>query len=115
MSKFITKTAILVLLTSSNLAVSYLHGCRNPGLAFGDYSKFNRVRAALESIDGVTVEQTWVHQDVTQENFGFYIRINNSQPLHLIFQQDNRLKNLRGARLVEELKNMIKAKAVWII
>ena len=110
-AKFVGPTLILYPV----LWLSCLPGCQDPGVNFSNYADFNRVEAALKAIDGVTIEEVWFHQDGGQEEFGFEVRLHQSEPINLTFPDGNPLRGLQKAELVEILRYLLKSKAVWII
>ena len=105
----------MILILLFGLWLSCLPGCKNPGFAFGNYADFNRVEAALKSIDGVMIEQVWFHQDGAREEFGFGVRLHKSEPISLAFPEGSPLRDLQKAELVEILRYLLKSKAVWVI
>ena len=76
---------------------------QNRGFEFGYFGTVNRVRHTLAAIPGVTITRDWANPDMTIEEFGFDIRTNTSQPLHLAFQESDPLRKLSGQQLTDAL------------
>jgi len=79
----------------------------NDGATHGYYGEFNRVAAALESIPGVVITDSWQHKDLTLEDFGFQVRSGDTEVIHLRFHEGNDVVRLKGSELARELQAMI--------
>jgi len=49
------------------------------------YADFNRAREQLSAIPGVQIIDDWQHHDITLEDCGFTVRVNDSEPVRIDF------------------------------
>ena len=49
------------------------------------YADFNRARDHLSAIPGVQIIDDWQHHDITLEDCGFTVRVNDSEPIRIDF------------------------------
>lgn len=57
----------------------------NLGLDVGYFGEFNRVEDRLEAIEQVAIVDSWQHQDVTLEDFGFTLALPSGRRVELVF------------------------------
>jgi len=78
-------------------------------------ANFARVQSALVNIPGVTIENSWLHRENSQREFGFDISYYQSELIRLIFPESNNLYQFTEDNLKLELEQLIKSEAAWII
>ena len=67
---------------------------KNRGLEHGYYGKYNRVKHVLETMPDVQIVGDWLHKDISLEDFGFSILVNDSLSVQINFPDDSYQKNL---------------------
>lgn len=84
-------------------------GCLgHPGLAFGYYGQFNRVRHILTDMPTVQVTNQWMHRDVTLEDFGFGLLVNGTSSVRLDFLENSpQMKERNPERLRASIDHVI--------
>ena len=114
MVRYVVINSIIMLLIFAAAFVP-LPGCQTR-VAGPDYlAPFVRVESALESIPGVSIEQSWINNENSLHEFGFDVRYYQSEPIRLIFPESNNLNQFTEAKLQLELEKLIKSEAAWII
>lgn len=53
------------------------------------YRHFNRIKAQLEAIPDVKIVDSWKHEDITLEDFGFTLKVRECPPIRLNFYEVN--------------------------
>lgn len=53
------------------------------------YADFNRARDQLSGIPGLQIVDDWQHHDITLEDCGFTVRVNDSEPVRVDFYEGN--------------------------
>ncbi|MCP4708713.1 MAG: hypothetical protein GY869_08820 [Planctomycetes bacterium] len=96
-------------------AFTSLPGCQNRNADPNLIAPFDRVQSALEAIPGVTIENSWLHQEDSLREFGFDVSYYQSELIRLVFPESNNLNQFTEVKLQLELEQLIKSEATWII
>lgn len=84
----------------------------NWGLESGYYGQFNRVRHAIETMPHVEITNAWMHEDVTLEDFGFYLLVDGSREVRVdVFEGSPQMKERNRDRIREYVEQRIAAPA----
>lgn len=78
---------VLILLLIVGVGVVLLpFACRSESFY---YRHFNRIKARLEAMPDVKIVDSWRHEDITLEDFGFTLKIRECPPIRLDFYEGN--------------------------
>lgn len=82
------------------------------GFESGYYGQFNRVKHVLEEMQNIQITNYWQHHDVTLEDFGFYIRVNDDQSLRIDFGENTEQMKEKDKKRIktfieEEIKKLL--------
>jgi len=61
----------------------------NWGLESGYYGHYNRVKHVIEKMPDVVITNHWQHHDITLEDFGFYLLVNQTNSVHVNFPENS--------------------------
>jgi len=88
-----TPKATFALLTIATVAAAVLYGLLtvgvggNFGVEIGYYGQFNRVRRILDESTEWKVVKSWVHEDVSLEDFAFTLEDNRGERVQVDFRE----------------------------
>lgn len=68
----------------------------NWGVESGYYGHFNRVKHVIEKMPDVVITNQWLHHDVTLEDFGFYLLVNQTNSVQVNFWEHSAQMNERN-------------------
>ena len=74
----------------------------NWGWESGYYGQYNRTKHVLEAMPHVEITNSWMHEDITLEDFGFYLVVNKTNGLRVDFWDGSPQKETRNKRLIQE-------------
>ena len=114
MSRYFVINSIIMLLIIAG-AFTSLPGCQSRTADANLLAPFDRVQSALQAIPGITIENSWLHHENTQREFGFDVRYHQSELIRLVFSDSNNLNHFTATNLQLELEQLIKSEATWII
>jgi len=75
----------------------------NHGWHWGYYGDFNSVKDAIESVPDLTIVNRWENDDLTLEEFAFFVRRPDGKQIQLGFSEDDEIRHLRGASLRDSI------------
>lgn len=73
------------------------------GSEFGYYGQFNRVKHVIEDMPDVRIVDHWKHRDVTLEDFGFTVLVDESRRADIQFWDGTPEKNERNKALLKDI------------
>ena len=59
------------------------------GWESGYYGQYNRVKHVLEDMPSVQITNQWKHHDVTLEDFGFFLLVDNTNSVRVDFRENS--------------------------
>ena len=74
----------------------------NWGLESGYYGQFNRVKHVLEEMPNVEITDDWQHNDLTIEDFGFSLVVDEYQNAHITFYEGSPEMKMRDKTHIRE-------------
>ena len=74
----------------------------NWGLESGYYGQFNRVKHVLEEMPNVEITDDWQHRDLTLEDFGFSLVVDEYQNAHINFYEGSPEMKMRDKTRIRE-------------
>ena len=81
---------------------------KNRGYEFGYYGVFNRISNTIESILGVSnVSATAMNIDISLEEFGFEVTLEDRRTIKLFFQESDPIRSLTGKKLRAALGKLL--------
>ena len=73
------------------------------GSEFGYYGPFNRMKHVIEEMPDVRIVDHWKHRDLTLEDFGFTLLVDESQKVDIQFLDGTSEKNERDKARLERI------------
>lgn len=78
------------------------------GWESGYYGQFNRVKHVIDAMPRVQITNSWMHKDISLEDFGFSLLVNGTDPVHLTFWEGSpQIKERDRHRLREFVERQI--------
>ena len=74
---------------------------------YGYYDEFRKVESALETLPEVVVVDSWYHEDLTLEEFGFALDVAGRGRVKMEFWEDDATRRLSGVALVAALQRRV--------
>ena len=68
----------------------------------GYYGQFNRVKHVIESMPHVRITNSWKHEDISLEDFGFSLLVNGTNLVHVTFWEGSPQIKERDRRRIRE-------------
>jgi hypothetical protein len=87
---FFSLSALLVLATG--FWVWNFAPIKNPAIEFGYYGRFHQVQRVISEIPGARIMDTWKHEDIVLEDFGFTISLESQEPKRVDFRDGAAVK-----------------------
>ena len=106
--KILIAVASLVVVLLAAIGWYFWDSSRNRGSLSGYYGEYNRVSNALASIPGVSITNGWYNGDVTLEEIGFGLTI-NEKAVYLFFSETDPIREMKHEAAVAALKGRIAA------
>lgn len=110
--------SLMVIIPAALAALWFLWelGCLgNWGLECGYYGQFNRARHAIESMPGVVITNSWMHEDLTLEDFGFYLAADGSRDVRVDFREGSPQMSERSRRRIREyVQDLISSNSIAV-
>jgi hypothetical protein len=72
------------------------------GLESGYYGQFNRVKHVLDRMPNVQVTNQWQHHDVTMEDFGFFLLVDDRESVRVDFWENSDQIKERDKRKIRD-------------
>lgn len=72
-------------LISAGAWVWHLAPIRNPKIEFGYYGRYHQVQRVILQIPGTSIVDSWKHEDIVLEDFGFTIQLGENEPKRVDF------------------------------
>jgi len=80
----------------------------NWGLESGYYGQFNRARHVIEAMSNVEITNSWMHEDISLEDFGFFLVVNGTNQIRVDFWEGSpQMKERNKRRLWEFVERQI--------
>lgn len=105
--------ALLILVALGTLAVYRVHKFltwehkNGRWYHYGYWDEYLNISNALATLPGVYILGTWCNEDLTLEEFGFYLKVDGTESIHIDFSEDDRTRSLTGEKLVAALRERI--------
>lgn len=90
-----TLKCVAVIVVTAALAFLLHIGAIYTPWKVGYWGKYNQVRAVIAQIDGLQIIDTWTHQDITLEDFGFTVVDRAGRRWQLDFHENSPQMRLR--------------------
>lgn len=103
--KAVIITGLLILLFIISWLVIQISGffLPNYGWEVGYYAQFNRVKNVIEHMKGITIIDHWQHKDVTLEDFGFTLLVDDfTNKIEVTFEENSPQMKLRKKQKIRE-------------
>ena len=71
----------------------------NRGCESGYYGQFNRVQHLIKAMPNVEIEKSWLHEDVTLEDFGFTLRVKGTEVQVVFWEGSPQMKERNKGNL----------------
>jgi hypothetical protein len=72
----------------------------NWGLESGYYGQFNRVQHVIEAMSNVEITNSWMHEDISLEDFGFFLLVNGTNAVRVDFWENSPQMKERDKRRI---------------
>jgi hypothetical protein len=74
-----------VLLLAAGFWVWNFAPIKNPAIEFGYYGRFHKAQRVISEIPGARIVDSWKHEDISLEDFGFTISLEGKEPKRVDF------------------------------
>jgi hypothetical protein len=83
----------------------------NRGWHWGYYGEFNRVKHALQKIEGLQILNEYSNKDITLEEFGFTVKTPDKTLVRIDISEEDGIRRLKDSSLSDALDLRITKKA----
>ena len=80
---------------------------KNPAIEFGYYGRFHKVQRIISQIPGARILDSWKHEDISLEDFGFTVSLASGEPKRVDFWEGTPVKETGND---EEIRDYVLAR-----